>query len=356
MPDQYADRRTRHRPEKPASRSGNGLSTRAEEIFRRRRRGRTEITSVRPVDPETGPFCDYLVTSSSGHTYRVEMRSLRDGINSCECPDHRFNRLGTCKHIEGARHHLFRHVTEHRASNRIEIFLDERNDQTLMLVTPEGASQKEAELTAKIKGYFSDLEQGSRDALGGLRTLAKEHPHSLRVSCRLEEWIDAAQPGSQRTRTRPPVPGRRRAPKKGSGPERRRKTPNPDNRRTGFVWEQPEQEQEEPAFEGAISLLQFISFFVAVHVVTFSVILVLDIVADLFRYWRKGLDYVYFEVVGPQTVNYLLVSATLSILILAWLKVVISGKCRFRGALVFAGCSNILIYVGFGCREFLTSG
>ena len=33
-------------------------------------------------------------------TYRVEIRSLAEPINSCNCPDHRINGLGTCKHIE----------------------------------------------------------------------------------------------------------------------------------------------------------------------------------------------------------------------------------------------------------------
>ena len=76
-------------------------STDEGEIRRREWRGRTEIVDVHALDGSPHPFGDYRVTSSSGSSYTVEIRSLGTHINSCGCRDHRTNRLGTCKHIAG---------------------------------------------------------------------------------------------------------------------------------------------------------------------------------------------------------------------------------------------------------------
>ena len=71
------------------------------EIRRREWRGRTGIVDVQMLDGSPHPYGDYRVTSSSGSSYTVEIRSLGTPINSCGCRDHRTNRLGTCKHVEG---------------------------------------------------------------------------------------------------------------------------------------------------------------------------------------------------------------------------------------------------------------
>ena len=174
------------------------LSTDEEEIKRRIWRGRTEIDGVRPVCEEAGPFCDYMVTSSSGNTYRVEVRSVRDRINSCDCLDHRANQLGTCKHIEGVLRRIARRTGSQKSSGRIEIFLDERDGRTLRLSVPDDMARDHPELTAEVKRHFDELEQGSREALASLRDIAGKHAHSLRVSFRLENWIEALHSESER--------------------------------------------------------------------------------------------------------------------------------------------------------------
>ena len=87
-----------------------------------------------------GPFGDYRVTSSSGRSYVVEIRSLRELINSCECHDYRANRLGTCKYVEGVLHRLrtdrARRARAGDASDRIEMFLDERERRAVRMNTP----------------------------------------------------------------------------------------------------------------------------------------------------------------------------------------------------------------------------
>ncbi len=72
----------------------------AAQIERRRERAREEIKKV--VNQGNHPlFSLFEVTSISGRTYRVEIRSLDELQNSCTCPDYQTNLIGTCKHIEG---------------------------------------------------------------------------------------------------------------------------------------------------------------------------------------------------------------------------------------------------------------
>ena len=77
------------------------LSSDAEEIERRRWRGRTEVGQIEPLEPDQPYFGSFRVRSGSGGSYDVEIRSLDQTLNSCGCADHRVNGLGTCKHIEG---------------------------------------------------------------------------------------------------------------------------------------------------------------------------------------------------------------------------------------------------------------
>ncbi|MEK7325838.1 MAG: SNF2-related protein, partial [Chloroflexota bacterium] len=71
-----------------------------EQIERRRQRALEEITKV--VNKGKHPlFSAFEVSSKSGQTYRVEVRSFAELQNSCTCADYKTNLLGTCKHIEG---------------------------------------------------------------------------------------------------------------------------------------------------------------------------------------------------------------------------------------------------------------
>ncbi len=198
MPAKRADQRTRRRKRATAPTFQGWHSTDEEEIKRRQWRGRTEIAEVRPVDAENGPFCDYTVTSSSGNSYTVEIRSIREHINSCGCPDHRTNRLGTCKHIEGALRRLTRRVRSREVSGRIEVFLDERDSRSLRLSAPESLARDNPVLVAEVERHFDELHHGSSAALAALSDLARENTQFLRVSYRLESWVAALQSESER--------------------------------------------------------------------------------------------------------------------------------------------------------------
>jgi len=76
-----------------------------EQIERRRKRAQEEITHVKNRGAHA-VFSSFDVTSVSGRTYRVQIRSLTELQNSCTCPDYQTNLIGTCKHIEGVLLHL----------------------------------------------------------------------------------------------------------------------------------------------------------------------------------------------------------------------------------------------------------
>ena len=198
MPRKRADRRTRRRTGGAPPTFRGWHSTDEEEIKRRQWRGRTEITEVRAVDEEAGPFCDYTVTSSSGNSYTVEVRSIREHINSCGCPDHRTNRLGTCKHIEGALRRLSRRVRSREESSRVEVYLDERDGRNLRLSVPENLARDNPALVAGVERHFAELHGGSGKALEDLRDIARKNAHALRVSYRLESWVVALRSASER--------------------------------------------------------------------------------------------------------------------------------------------------------------
>ncbi len=198
MSARRAERKPRRRSRDAPPIFRGWLSTDEDEIKRRIWRGRTEIEGVQPVCEEAGPFCDYRVTSSSGNTYRVEIRSVRDRINSCECLDHRANQLGTCKHIEGVLRRIARRTGSQKSSGRIEVFLDERDGRNLRLSVPDDVARDHPGLTAQVKRHFGELEQGAREALASLRDIAGGNPRLLRVSLRLENWVEALHTESER--------------------------------------------------------------------------------------------------------------------------------------------------------------
>jgi hypothetical protein len=109
------------------------LTSDDDEIALRRWRGRTEILSVKAIEPDHPYYGTFRAQSASGGSYNVEIRSLDAFANSCDCIDHRVNGLGTCKHIEGTlaamargRAKSFR-AAKAAGSPRVEIFLDRRH-------------------------------------------------------------------------------------------------------------------------------------------------------------------------------------------------------------------------------------
>lgn len=129
------------------------------EVERRRLRAKEEKIAVRALEPELGYFGTFATESQSGESYRVEIRAIDRRINTCECPDHRINRLGTCKHVEAVLLRLEgrgkrRFAAAARAGSlRVEVFLDPR-DERARVEWPRGLPAR-AGARALLAPFFS---------------------------------------------------------------------------------------------------------------------------------------------------------------------------------------------------------
>ncbi|MCC6625212.1 MAG: SWIM zinc finger family protein [Deltaproteobacteria bacterium] len=81
----------------------------AQAVELRRQRARAEV-AVRHVagDPTFGTWLAHTISNAGAklRPHRVHIRSTRERITACSCPDFASNRLGTCEHIEAVLHRL----------------------------------------------------------------------------------------------------------------------------------------------------------------------------------------------------------------------------------------------------------
>jgi hypothetical protein len=177
------------------------LTTDEDEIAIRRWRGRTEIIEIEALESDHPFFGTFRARSGTGGSYEVELRSLVELSNSCGCIDHRVNGLGTCKHIEGVIAALHRRAAKGfreasgKGSERIEIFVDRREDPRLTVVEPVDS--------AATRAAWAWLEQHVR-AVGSLnadpaqvemlidawRSAPAKIRRLIRLSRHLGSWLD----------------------------------------------------------------------------------------------------------------------------------------------------------------------
>jgi ERCC4-related helicase len=185
----------------------------ADEIERRRLRGLNEPSRIESQAQDDNFFGVYRVDSNNEQTYRVEIRSLAEPINSCDCPDHCINGLGTCKHIEATLNQLqyrrkraFQYA-EAKGSPYIEIFLD-RRDHQIRVRWPEGGHRR-SKARSLITPFFSNdniLVGNHLDKLPAMqRAINASHPsvrRRIRSSHELITWLDTLDMHAQRIRSR----------------------------------------------------------------------------------------------------------------------------------------------------------
>ena len=145
----------------------------ADEVERRRVRGAIEAFKIESLTQGDDFFGIYQVDSDGGQTYRIEIRSLAEPINSCDCPDHRINGLGTCKHIEATLNRLqyrrkraFKDAAD-KGNPYIEIFLDRRGQQ-IRIGWPKGV-QPRTRASDLLAPFFGDdnILAGARSGFRG---------------------------------------------------------------------------------------------------------------------------------------------------------------------------------------------
>lgn len=182
------------------------LTSDEDEIERRRHRGANAHAVIQALEPDHGFFGSFLLTSDSGDTYCIEIRSLTEHSNSCDCPDHSVNGLGTCKHVEAVLKHiqkrkkrLFR-VAAVKGSARLEVYLDHR-DNCIHLSCPDDPENSSArETLSLILPFFSSNGCLLNDPLNAIpalqRVLAKatdEFRRHVRLSRHMDGWLSRAQ-------------------------------------------------------------------------------------------------------------------------------------------------------------------
>ena len=209
MPSSRKPKKQSHR--QPGSRGW--LTTDADEIERRRARGATEAFQIEPLPQGDDFFGIYQVGSDGGQTYRVEIRSLADFVNSCNCPDHRINGLGTCKHIEATLNRLqyrrkraFKHAAD-KGSPYIEIFLDRRDHQIRIDWPKSGSGRSKAkDLLAPFFEDGNTLAGNPLDKLPAMqRAINASHAavrRKIRISNELNTWLETLDRREQQHRSR----------------------------------------------------------------------------------------------------------------------------------------------------------
>lgn len=194
-------------------RSKGWITTDADEAERRRLRGLNEPYRIQSLTHHGGFFDVYQVHSYNGQTYRVEIRSLSEPINSCDCPDHRINGLGTCKHVEATldqcqqrKQRAFQSAAI-KGSPFIEVFLD-RRDRQVRINWPRGR-QRRSKARDLLAPFFTDtniLAGEPLDTLPAVRRAINAASlavrRRIRISEELNPWLQTLDRREQQRRNR----------------------------------------------------------------------------------------------------------------------------------------------------------
>ena len=186
-----------------------------DEIALRRWRGRTEILSVKALEPDHPYFGTFRAQSASSGGYEVEIRSLNSLANSCGCIDYRVNGLGTCKHIEGTiaamargRAKSFR-AAKAAGSPRVEVFLDRRSSSVPAVMWPaEGSGRNFKPVRDWLRPYLAADETLTHDPeeierlIAAWNTAPAAIRSVLRVSRHFTPWLDRMRRERQRVAAR----------------------------------------------------------------------------------------------------------------------------------------------------------
>ena len=203
-------RRVKKSPKKPAVQGWR--TSDQDEIARRQERGASEPCRISIA--AGGPFYgDFIVGSESGGSYDVEIRSLTEPLNSCNCPDHAVNRLGTCKHIEAVLHKVAKgkkrrfQLAAQAGSTQIEIFLD-RRDENVHIQWPQSGRAR-SKIRDLLEPFFSadgTLISKATSALPKLQRKIADAPKALRdkvrISAQITPWLERIQQTEQQGKTR----------------------------------------------------------------------------------------------------------------------------------------------------------
>ena len=203
--------KTKRKKQKITIDAHNWNTTDADEILRRKIRADNEKFKIQNQHPDVLYFSSYYVSSvKTNKQYLVEMRSLQQLINSCNCPDYRTNQLGTCKHIEAVLQSLKKKgvkkfkLAASEKSDLVEIFLDPDDKKTVRVLWPVKPSRKIKEL---VDPYFSVDGKLLGDIVGNFEKLChaidnNKRLRKIRISKHIQHHMDYLKANLQKLAAR----------------------------------------------------------------------------------------------------------------------------------------------------------
>lgn len=178
-------------PEIDVPAAHNWRTTDTDEINKRRLRARIEPLRVTEIGGDHPIFRNFRVSSGSGMSYDVEIRSLRERLFFCTCVDFRINGLGTCKHVEAALHYL-----EARHGRRF-IEAQEKESPIIDIVPDPSGETLRIEramnpLPARLRRLFDrNGRLRSKELEQALENIRKARVPNLRISQQVVPWLQA---------------------------------------------------------------------------------------------------------------------------------------------------------------------
>jgi hypothetical protein len=176
-------------------------TTDEEEIERRRLRASQEPFVINPSEPSHTFYGRFACHSkASGRTYLVEIRSLTQLENSCQCLDFLSNGLGTCKHIEAVLSHAAgghrRRFAQAAAegSPMVEVYLSRYQGPEIKVAWPVRASKGAKELLSPFFSNDGSLLADPVEAFPAVKRalhLSSEAiKKEVRIGMEVEEWVE----------------------------------------------------------------------------------------------------------------------------------------------------------------------
>jgi len=176
-------------------------TTDEEEIERRRLRASQELFLIKAVEPGH-PFYGRFACHSkaSGRTYLVEIRSLTQPENACQCPDFLSNGLGTCKHIEAVLSHTARGQRRRftqaaqEGSPMVEVYLSRYEAPEIKVAWPAEVSRAAKTLLSPFFSSTGSLLADPVDAFPSIKRALHRASEAvqkeIRIGMEVEQGVD----------------------------------------------------------------------------------------------------------------------------------------------------------------------
>jgi hypothetical protein len=173
-------------------------TTDIDEVNKRRFRAQTESFTISNLDGFHPIFSNFRVGSTSGMSYSVEVRDVKERQFACDCVDFRINGLGTCKHVEAVLNHLearfrrFFRIAEQSGSPRFDVVPDPVANTLRILSNGKPLPRPLREWFDADGAMCCELLE---DAVEQLRALKLP---DLRLSQEIDPWLAARRFAAER--------------------------------------------------------------------------------------------------------------------------------------------------------------